>query len=73
MEKAQRLAPQMIICDDDFKETWRWFRKFHHRQCLNTVILYGEGRVIDRDNLELLASLERLYLIVNEYYPSFVI
>ena len=42
MEKARRLASEMNISDDDFKATWGWFRKFHHRQCLNTINLYGE-------------------------------
>ena len=70
MEKARRLATQMNICDDDFKATWGWFRKFRHRQCLNTISLYGEGGAVDRNDPQLLASLERLYAIVSEYDPS---
>ena len=58
MEKARRLATEMNICDDDFKATWGWFRKFHHRQCLNAFNL---------NDPELLACLERLYDIVNEH------
>ena len=72
MEKARRLATQMNICDDDFKATWGWFRKFRHRQCLNTISLYGEGGAVNRNDPELLASLERLYAIVNEYDASCV-
>ena len=72
MEKAQRLATQMNICDDDFKATWGWFRKFRHRQCLNTISLYGEGGAVDPNDPQLLASLESLYTIVNEYDPHYV-
>ena len=61
MEKARRLALEMNISDDDFKATWGWFRKFRHHQCLNTINLYGEGAGINRNDPELLASLERLY------------
>ena len=67
MENARQLATQMNICDNHFKATWGWFRKFRHRQCLNTISLYGEGGAVDRNDLELLASLERLYSIFNKY------
>ena len=33
---------------------------------------YGEGGAIDQNNPELLASLERLYAIVNKYDPRSV-
>ena len=70
MEKARRLGSEMNISEDDFKATWGWFKKFRHRQCLNTINLYGEGGAVDRNDPELLASLERLYAIVNEYDPN---
>ena len=52
--------------------TWGWFRKFCHRQCLSAISLYCEGGAIDRNDLELLASLGRIYAIVNEYDPSYI-
>ena len=70
MEKPWRLAAQMNISYDEFKATWGWFNKFRHRQCLNTIKLYGEGGAVNRNDPGLLACLERLYAIVNEYDPS---
>ena len=39
---------------------------------MNTISLYGEGGAVNRNDPELLASLERLYAIVNEYDASCV-
>ena len=66
------MVAEMDIFYDDFKATWGWFRKFRHRQCLNTISLYGEGGAVDRNDPQLLASLERLYAIVNKYDPHCV-
>ena len=63
MEKARRLASEMNIFDDDFKATWGWFRKFRHRQCLNTINLYGEGGAVDRNDPELLVLWKDLQII----------
>ena len=60
----------MNICDDDFKATWCWFRKFRHHQCLSAMSLYREGGTIDRNDPELMASLARIYAIVSEYDTS---
>ena len=65
MEKTQQLAAQMNISYDDLKVVW--FIEFRHYQCLNIVSLNGEGGAIDQNDLELLASLEMVYVTVHEY------
>ena len=60
----------MNISYDEFKASCSWFNQFRHRQFLNTIKLYGEGSAVSRNDPKLLACLERLYAIVNEYDPS---
>ena len=39
---CQLLIAHMNIYDDDFKETWGWYTKFRHCQCLKDVSFYCE-------------------------------
>lgn len=65
--KAKEIAAELSISNDDFKASWQWFDRFRTRHGLQKVLLHGEGGEVDKDNPELLAELNGLNALIDQY------
>lgn len=72
LAKAKKIALNLGISDDDFKGSWQWFQKFRGRHGLQQSFLHGEGGEVDREDPEMLAQLNDLYDVINQYDPEHV-
>ena len=51
----------------DFKASWQWFNRFRERREIQQLFLDGEGAEVDRQNPDLVAALDKLYVIIAKY------
>ena len=65
--KAKKIALMMLIPESEFKASWHWLSRFRVRHGLQKMMLHGEGAEVNRNNPDLLHSLEDLYTIINQY------
>jgi hypothetical protein len=68
--KAKSIASTLSISDSDFKASWQWLSRFRTRRGLQKILLHGEGAEVDKNDPELLSSLEELYPIIAQYDPE---
>ncbi len=65
--KVKSIASSLSISEFDFKASWQWLSRFRARRGLQKMLLHGEGAKVNKNNLELLATLEELYEIITQY------
>ena len=65
--KAKKIAEELLIWHNDFKASWQWFCRFRERRGIQQLFLHGEGAEVDRENLDLVAALDKLYAIISKY------
>ena len=65
--KAKSIASMMSIPESEFKASWKWLSRFRVRHGLQKMLLHGEGAEVNRNNPDLLHSLDNLYTIINQY------
>ena len=70
--KAKIIASTLSIPESEFKASWQWLSRFRLRRGLQKVLLHGEGAEVEKDDPQLLADLEDLYKIIEQYEPEFV-
>jgi hypothetical protein len=68
--KAKSIASTLSISDSNFKASWQWLSHFRTRRGLQKMLLHGEGAEVDKNDLELLSTLEELYSIIAQYDPE---
>jgi hypothetical protein len=68
--KAKNIASTLSIFDSDFKASWQWLSCFRTRRGLQKMLLHGEGAEVDKNDPELLSTLEELYSIIVQYDPK---
>jgi len=68
--KAKSIASTLSIFDSDFKASWQWLSRFRTRRGLQKMLLHGEGVEVDKNDPELLSTLEELYSIIAQYDPE---
>ncbi len=68
--KAKSIASTLSISDLDFKASWQWLSRFRTRRGLQKMLLHGEGAEVDKNDPELLSTLEELYSIIAQYDPE---
>ena len=56
----------MSIPESEFKASWHWLSQFRVRHGLQKMMLHGEGAEVNRNDLDLLHSLEDLYTIIKQ-------
>ena len=67
--KEKQFATQLSISEDDFKASWQWLKRFRERKGLQKVLLHGEEGEVNKNDLEVLAAFNNLYVIVEHYDP----
>ncbi|KAF5185902.1 Tigger transposable element-derived protein [Thalictrum thalictroides] len=65
--KAKSIASALSIPETEFKASWQWLSRFRARHGLNKMLLHGECAEVDKDDPELLASLDNLYELINKF------
>ena len=65
--KAKKIAEELLISQNDFKASWKWFSRFRERRGIQQFFLHGEGAEVDRKNPDLFAALDKLYAIISKY------
>jgi hypothetical protein len=68
--KAKSIASTLSISDSDFKASWQWLSRFRTRRGLQKMLFHGEGVEVDKNDPELLSTLEELYSIIAQYDPE---
>ena len=68
--KANKIAEQLLISQDDFKASRQWFSRFRKRRGIQQLLLHGKGAEVDPENPDLVAALEKLYAIIAKYDPE---
>jgi hypothetical protein len=68
--KAKNIAFTLSIFDSDFKASWQWLSCFRTRRGLQKMLLHGEGVEVDKNDLELLSTLEESYFNIAQYDPE---
>ena len=66
--KAKDLAMKLSL--DDFKCSPGWYSGFSKRFNLQTASLFGEGGDVDKNDPQLLESLNKLYGVISHYPPE---
>ena len=67
--KAKLITSSLAIPEEEFKASWQWLRRFRARRGLQKLLLHGGGEV-NKDDLELLAALSKLYVVIEQYDPE---
>jgi hypothetical protein len=65
--KAKNIASSLSIPESDFKASWQWLSRFRVRRGLQKMLLHGEGAKVNKNDPELLTTLEELYGIIAQY------
>jgi hypothetical protein len=65
--KAKSIAPSISILESNFKASRQWLSRFRPHRGLQKMLLHGEGAEVNKNDLELLAALKKLYEIIVEY------
>ena len=68
--KVKSIASSMSIPESDFKASWQWLSRFRVHHGLQMMLLHGEGVEVDKNDPNLLHTLESLYVIIKEYEPE---
>jgi hypothetical protein len=68
--KAKSIAFTLSISNLDFKASWQLLSRFRTRRGLQKMLLHGEGVEVDKNDPELLSTLEELYSIIAQYDPE---
>jgi len=63
--KAKQIAAGLSI--PDFKASWQWLSHFRACKGMQKILLHGEGGEVDKNDPVLLATLDDLYAIIQEY------
>ena len=45
--KAKKIAKELLISQDDFKASWKWFSQFREHRGIQQFFLHGEGAEVD--------------------------
>jgi hypothetical protein len=62
--KVKSIASNLSILECDLKASWQWLSRLRTRRGLQKMFLHEEGTEVNKNNLELLAALEKLYEII---------
>jgi hypothetical protein len=62
--KVKNIASSLSISESDFKASWQWLSRFRMLCGLQKMLLHGEGAEINKNDLELLVALKKLYGII---------
>ncbi len=65
--KVKNIASSLSIPKSNFKASWQWLSRFRAHRGLQKMLLHGEGAEVNKNDLELLAALKKLYEIIVEY------
>jgi hypothetical protein len=68
--KEKSIASTLSIFDSDFKASWQWLSHFRTSRGLQKMLLHGKGAKVDKNDPELLSTLEELYSIIAQYDPE---
>ena len=52
--KAKQIAKSMDLNDNEFKASWQWLKNFRARRGLVSLLHFGEGAEVDRNDQQLL-------------------
>jgi len=70
--KAKLIASAMEIPEENFKASWGWFARFHHRFGLNNANIFGEEGEVDKSDPKIIKALQELGSVIDQYDPSCV-
>jgi hypothetical protein len=62
--KAKNIASNLSIPESDFKASCQWLNRFRMRHGLQKMLLHEQGAEVNKNDPELLATLEELYGII---------
>jgi hypothetical protein len=65
--KAKNIASNLSIPEFDIRASWQWLSRFRARHGLQKMFLHEQGIEVNKNNPELLATLEELYEIIMQY------
>jgi hypothetical protein len=68
--KVKSIASSLSILEFEFKASWQCLSRFRARHGLQRMLLHGEGIKVNKNDPELLATLEELYEIIAQYDPK---
>ncbi|XP_014768799.1 uncharacterized protein LOC106868168 [Octopus bimaculoides] len=63
--KAKQITVELSISENDFKASWQWLNRVRHG--LQNVLLHGKGAEMNKEDPELLAALNDLYAVMEQY------
>jgi hypothetical protein len=68
--KVKSIASSLFILKSNFKASWQWLSQFRACCGLQKMLLHGKGIEVNKNDLELLATLEEFYRIIVQYDPE---
>jgi uncharacterized SAM-dependent methyltransferase len=64
---AKNIDFSLSISESNFKATWQWLSRFRAHRGLQKMFLHEEGAETNKNDLELLAALQKLHEIITQY------
>ncbi len=68
--EVKSIASSLFISKSNFKASWQWLSQFRARRGLQKMLFHGKGTKVNKNDLELLATLEEFYRIIAQYDPK---
>ena len=64
--KAKLIESSLAVLEEYFKASWQWLSRFRAHRGLQKLLLH-EGGEVNKDDPELLATLSKLYAVIEQY------